>query len=198
LSPQVRPHNPRVRFSLTFTLPDLFLCRVRFSMDEDLLLCIARQAVRSRADLKVVVCCTGVDAGPYVRHFGLAGGPLALASPLFPVALRNDPVPAGSTLGSPASYARNHVVPAVLRALQDQTEGHALVFLPSHGEVTATMEELLLAESLPLNVLPMAVYASMGPGHQVRSRASPCASLAGGAMVDPPRSPPPSHTYFRL
>lgn len=138
------------------------------SADTNLVLGVAKAA----AKIKVVVACAGTQPAPVLRHFGLATPPLALPVRPFPVAVEYAPLdvstPAGSYSGSATDFLRDHIVPAVVRAVTRNTEGHAVVFLATQAEVAAAESLLLQVDTLPVQVVLVAMYSTSSPDQQVR------------------------------
>ena len=103
---------------------------------------VRRLQASSRPDLRLVIMSATLDAERTVASFG--GGSLHVAGRMHPVhtEFSGDPPPAPHGRPVPGSEPWNRAADATLRAMEQEPEGHVLVFMPGRAEISRTVEAL--------------------------------------------------------
>ena len=103
---------------------------------------VRRLQASARPDLRLVIMSATLDADRTVASFG--GDALHVAGRVHPVrtAFAGDPPPAPHGRPVPGSEVWNRAADATLRAMEQESEGHVLVFMPGRAEISRTVEAL--------------------------------------------------------
>ena len=103
---------------------------------------VRRLQASARPDLRLVIMSATLDAERTVASFG--GGSLHVAGRVHPVhtAFAGDPPPAPHGRPVPGSEVWNRAADAAAQAMEQEPEGHVLVFMPGRAEIARTIEAL--------------------------------------------------------
>ncbi len=128
-------------------------------LESDLALALLRRLQRgARKDLRLAVMSATLDAAPVAKYLGDAAI-VESAGRLFPVEIEYSPY---------SEKPAEEQVPAALARLQDQREGHVLVFLPGAAEIRrAARACATIAERAGFVTLPL--HGDLSPAEQDRA-----------------------------
>ena len=103
---------------------------------------VRRLQASARRDLRLVIMSATLDAERTVASFG--GRALHVPGRVHPVhvTFAGDPPPAPHGRPVPGSEVWNRAADAAVRAMEQQAEGHVLVFMPGRAEISRTVEAL--------------------------------------------------------
>lgn len=103
---------------------------------------VRRLQASSRRDLRLVIMSATLDAERTVASFG--GGALHVGGRVHPVhtSYAGDPPPAPHGRAVPGSEVWNRAADAAAQAMDQEPEGHVLIFMPGRAEIARTMEAL--------------------------------------------------------
>ena len=103
---------------------------------------VRRLQASARRDLRLVIMSATLDAERTVASFG--GSAIRVPGRVHPVdvSFAGDPPPAPHGRPVPGSEVWNRAADATIRAMEEEPEGHALVFMPGRAEISRTIEAL--------------------------------------------------------
>lgn len=103
---------------------------------------VRRLQASSRPGLRLVIMSATLDAERTVASFG--GDALHVPGRVHPVRMEfaGDPPPAPHGRPVPGSEVWNRAADAVVQAMEQETEGHVLVFMPGRLEISRTVEAI--------------------------------------------------------
>ncbi|KAJ4375206.1 putative pre-mRNA-splicing factor ATP-dependent RNA helicase dhx16 [Neocucurbitaria cava] len=134
------------------------------SVSTDLLLCLCRQLVRARADLKLLVLSATINAGKFASYFDQA--------PILNIPGRTHPVQLNYVQNPEASYLSAAITTVFQIHISQPLPGDILVFLSGEEEILSAMENIestmkkLRGKAKELIVLPL--YSALPPNEQAK------------------------------
>jgi ATP-dependent helicase HrpB len=103
---------------------------------------VRRLQASARPDLRLAIMSATLDAERTVASFG--GSAIHVPGRVHPVdvSFAGDPPPAPHGRTVPGSEVWNRAADATIRAMEEEPEGHALIFMPGRAEIARTIEAL--------------------------------------------------------
>lgn len=136
-------------------------------MNTDIVLGIAKLLRQYRPDdFYVVIASATIDPKPFLDFFQSPYQNLDVPGRVFPVSVTYKPPPEGMSLSS-KKLITDHVVPSVVEALEEYTEGHVLVFLPGQAEIDQAIKSFSFSSDVQ-DVVVLPLFGSLPPEEQDR------------------------------